>query len=183
MGGMIAQTVAARYPKRLRTLTSIMSTTGASRVGRPSLSTWLRMAARPPQTRQAAADRAVRMFRHIGSRGFPLDEAWVREQAGLSWDRDGTTAGTRRQLAAIFRSGNRTAQLRAISAPTLVIHGDRDRMVHPTGGAATARAIAGARLETVHGLGHDLPKGAWPIIIDLIDKHARSRSTDASPST
>jgi pimeloyl-ACP methyl ester carboxylesterase len=77
--------------------------------------------------------------------------------------------------------------LRAVTAPTLVIHGDRDRMVHPTGGAATARAIAGARLETVRGMGHDLPKGAWPVLLDLIDGHARgagtARSTDASTTS
>nr|WP_203935649.1 alpha/beta hydrolase [Planosporangium mesophilum] len=178
MGGMIAQTVAALYPQRVRTLTSIMSTTGARRIGRPALSTWLRMAARPPRTREAAAERAVQMFRHIGSHGFPFDEAWVRERAGVAWDRDPSPAGTGRQLAAIFRSGDRTAQLRAITAPTLVIHGDRDRMVHPTGGEATARAITGARLETIAGMGHDLPAGAWPALLDLIDAHARSGQDD-----
>jgi pimeloyl-ACP methyl ester carboxylesterase len=187
MGGMIAQLVAALHPPRVRTLTSIMSTTGARRVGRPALSTWRRMAARPPQTRRTAVDRAVRMFRHIGSHGFPFDEAWVREQAGRAWDRDASSAGARRQLAAILRSGDRTAQLRAITAATLVIHGDRDRMIHPTGAVATARAIAGARLETIRGMGHDLPEGAWPVLLDLIDAHARgggpstqARSSDAS---
>jgi pimeloyl-ACP methyl ester carboxylesterase len=185
MGGMIAQTVAARFPARVRTLTSIMSTTGARRVGRPALSTWLLLAARPPGTRQAAMDGAVRVFRHIGSHGFPFDEAWVRESGGLAWDRDPKAAvAARRQLAAIFRAGDRTAELRAITAPTLVIHGDRDRMVHPTGALATVRAIPGARLETIRGMGHDYPKGAWPTLIDLIDTHARSvRSSDASTST
>jgi pimeloyl-ACP methyl ester carboxylesterase len=187
MGGMIAQTVAALHPHRVRTLTSIMSTTGGRRVGRPSLSTWRLLSASPPRTRQAAVERAVRMFRHIGSHGFPFDEARVRELAGLAWDRDPSSAGARRQLAAILRSGDRTSQLRPVNAPTLVIHGDRDRMVHPTGAVATARAIAGARLETIRGMGHDLPKGAWPILLDLIDAHARgggpstpARSTDAS---
>ncbi|MEV1286529.1 alpha/beta hydrolase [Micromonospora sp. NPDC049679] len=190
MGGMIAQTVAALHPHRVRTLTSIMSTTGARRTGRPALSTWRLMAARPPKTRQEAVDRTVRMFRHIGSHGFAFDEAWVREQAGLAWDREPSPAGTARQLAAIFRSGDRTAQLRTITAPTLVIHGDRDRMVHPTGGAATARAITDARLESIAGMGHDLPKDAWPTLLDLIDNHARpagrppaTRSTDAATSS
>ncbi|GAB2837327.1 alpha/beta hydrolase [Actinoallomurus bryophytorum] len=187
MGGMIAQTVAARSPRRVRTLTSIMSMTGARGVGRPAPSTWLRMAGRRPATRQAAIEGAVRMFRHIGSRGYPFDEEWIRELAGLGWDRDPSREGTGRQLAAIIRSGDRTAQLRAVTAPTLVIHGDHDRMVHPTGGAATARAIAGARLETVPGMGHDLPMGAWPVLLDLIDGHARragtARSTDASTTS
>jgi pimeloyl-ACP methyl ester carboxylesterase len=180
MGGMIAQTVASLYPDRVRTLTSIMSNTGARSVGRPALSTWLMMGGKPARTRAEAQDRAVRMFRHIGSHGFPFDDAFIRELAGTSWDRDPSPAGMARQLAAIFRSGDRTSRLSAITAPTLVIHGDRDRMVHPTGGAATARAIAGARLETIIGMGHDLPKDAWPRLLDLIDDHARQRSSDAS---
>ena len=174
MGGMIAQTVASRYPDRVRTLTSIMSNTGARKIGRPALSTWLLMASRPARNRAEAQARAVRIFRHIGSHGFPFDEAEVRSFAGIGWDRDPSPAGVARQLAAIFRSGDRTSRLGSVVAPTLVIHGDRDRMVHPTGGAATARAIAGARLETIAGLGHDLPKGAWPRLLDLVDSHARA---------
>ena len=178
MGGMIAQTVAAQYPERVRTLTSIMSNTGARRVGRPALSTWPLLAGKPPRTRAEAVAREVRIFRHIGSHGFPFDEEFVRELGGNSWDRDQSSAGTGRQLAAIFRSGDRTSMISTITAPTLVIHGDRDRMVHPTGGAATARAIPGARLETIPGMGHDLPRGAWPRLVDLIDSHAK-RSSDA----
>ncbi|WP_286131876.1 alpha/beta hydrolase [Mycobacterium sp. IS-1556] len=172
MGGMIAQTVAAHHPGRVRTLTSIMSTTGASRLGRPAWSTWRRMlTARPPRTRAEAMDRAANMFRHIGSHGYPYDERAVREAAAIAWDRDPTNGGIVRQLAGIFASGDRTAELAHIDVPTLVIHGDRDRMVHPTGGAATARAIPGARLETIQGLGHDLPTGAWDRVIDLIIDH------------
>jgi pimeloyl-ACP methyl ester carboxylesterase len=180
MGGMVAQTAAALCPQRVRTLTSIMSTTGRRRVGQPSLYTRRLIAARAPKTRQEAVERTVRMFRHIGSHGFPFDEAWVREQAELSCDRDPSAAGMGRQLAAIFRSGDRTAQLRAVTSPTLVIHGDRDRMVNPTGGAATARAITGARFETIRGMGHDLPEGAWPVLLDLIDSHARRGGQSAS---
>jgi pimeloyl-ACP methyl ester carboxylesterase len=174
MGGMIAQTVTAHHPGRVRTLTSIMSNTGAARIGRPALSTWWRMAtARPPRTRDEAVEAAVKVFRHIGSHGFPFDEAWIREKAGTDWDRDPSPAGTARQLAGIFASGDRTAELAQIDVPTLVIHGDRDRMVHPTGGAATARAIPGARLETVTGMGHDLPRGAWNQLVDLITQHTK----------
>jgi pimeloyl-ACP methyl ester carboxylesterase len=174
MGGMIAQTVAALCPDRVRTLTSIMSTTGARGVGQPALSTWLRMVGRLPRTRQQAVDRAVRVFRHIGSHGFPFDEAVIQELAGTAWDRDPSSAGECRQLAAIFHSGDRTDQLRPITVPTLVIHGDRDRMVHPSGALATVRAIPGARLKTVPGMGHDLPVGAWPTLLDLVDAHARA---------
>ena len=175
MGGMIAQTVAAHYPGRVRSLTSIMSTTGAPRIGRPALSTWYRLAtAKPPRSRDEAMQRDLAIFRHIGSHGFPFDEGRVRERAAIGWDRDRSSAGTPRQLAAIFRSGDRTAELREIDVPTLVIHGDRDRMVHPTGGAATARAIRGARLETIAGMGHDLPAGAWERIMNLITEHVAS---------
>jgi len=172
MGGMIAQTVAAHHPGRVRTLTSVMSTTGARRLGRPALSTWRRMLmSKPPRTRAEEMDRAANIFSHIGSHGFPFDEQAVRTYAGTAFDRDPSPAGIARQLAGIFASGDRTAELAQIDVPTLVIHGDRDRMVHPTGGAATARAIPGARLETIVGLGHDLPVGAWGRIIDLITDH------------
>jgi pimeloyl-ACP methyl ester carboxylesterase len=176
MGGMIAQTVAAQHPGRVRTLTSIMSTTGAKRIGRPAPSTWWRMAtARPPRNRAEAVDNAVAMFRHIGSHGYPFDEAAVRDKAGIAWDRDPASDGVARQLAGIFASGDRSAELAAVDVPTLVIHGDRDRMVAPTGGAATARAIPGARLQTITGMGHDLPTGAWDRILDLITAHLATK--------
>jgi pimeloyl-ACP methyl ester carboxylesterase len=169
MGAMIAQTVAAHYPGRVRTLTSLMSTTGAPHIGRPVLSTWWRLAtARPPRSRDEAIERALKIFRHIGSHGFPIDEQWVRQRAGMDWDRDPTSDGAARQLAGIFASGDRTSELRQIDVPTLVIHGDRDRMVHPSGGNATANAIPGARLETITGMGHDLPRPVWPRLLDLI---------------
>ncbi|MGX9788119.1 alpha/beta fold hydrolase [Mycobacterium sp. MMS18-G62] len=180
MGGMIAQTVAAHYPGRVSSLTSIMSTTGAPRLGRPALSTWRRMlTSRPPRTRTEAMERAANMFSHIGSHGFPFDGHAVRENAGIAWDRDPTAGGVVRQLAGIFASGDRTNELSHIDVPTLVIHGDRDRMVHPNGGEATARAIRGARLETIEGLGHDLPIGAWGRIIDLITEHTRAAARTA----
>jgi pimeloyl-ACP methyl ester carboxylesterase len=177
MGGMIAQTVAARQPERVRTLTSIMSTTGARGVGRPAWSTWRRMLTPPPSDREGWVSRAVDMWRHIGSHGFPFDEGRVRAVALESWERGGgaaARAGATRQLAAIFKSQDRTAELRTITAPTLVIHGDRDRMIDPSGGVATAKAIPGARLYTIPGLGHDLPAGAWMQLIELVTQHVRS---------
>jgi len=177
MGGMIGQTLAAHYPDRVLTLTSIMSNTGARRTGRPAASTWRLLLAAPPRTRQAAMDASARMFRHIGSHGFPFDEEAVRAVAGEAWDRDPTTAGVARQLAGIVASGDRTQELRLIDAPTLVVHGDRDRMVHPSGATATARAIPHARLVTIPGMGHDLPEGVWPRLVDLITEHATSPAT------
>ena len=174
MGGMIGQTLAARHPGSVRSLVSIMSTTGARRVGQPARSTLRMLLRKPPRDRDEAVARAIAMFRHIRSRGFPYDEERVRTMAGIAFDRGFNPAGTGRQLAAILKSGDRTEALRAIRAPTLVIHGDRDRMVSPTGGRATARAIPGARLETIQGMGHDLPAGACPTIVRAIAQHARA---------
>ncbi|SNT59870.1 Pimeloyl-ACP methyl ester carboxylesterase [Asanoa hainanensis] len=178
MGGMIAQTVAVHFPSRVRTLTSIMSTTGARKVGRPAWSTWRLLAGRPPRTRDEAVARAVRIFRHIGSHGFPFDEAAVGARAGEAWDRDRSSAGVGRQLAAIYASGDRTSELREVTVPTLVVHGDRDRMVHPSGGRVTHETIPGSRLVVIPGLGHDLPAGAWPRLTELIAGHAQDRPAD-----
>jgi pimeloyl-ACP methyl ester carboxylesterase len=175
MGGMIAQTLAATAPARVLTLTSIMSSSGARRAGRPAMSTYRRMFARPPQSRDAAAGRLVAMMRHIGSHGFPFDESEVRAVGLEAWDRGGgvNSSGVIRQIGAIVKSGDRTEQLRRITAPTLVIHGDRDRMVHPSGGRATAAAIAGARLQTIPGMGHDLPAGACARLVTAIIENAQ----------
>ncbi len=175
MGGMIAQTLAARYPDCVRSLVSIMSTTGARRVGWVAPSTLRLLLQKPARDRDSAAERAAVMFAHIGSAGFPSDPEQIRERARLAFDRDPrAAAGAARQLAAILKAGDRTRDLARITAPTLVIHGDRDRMVHPSGGRATARAIPGARLESMPGLGHDLPEGALERLVDLIADHAHA---------
>jgi pimeloyl-ACP methyl ester carboxylesterase len=172
MGGMIGQTLAARHPELVASLTSLMSTTGERRKGQPALSTYRMIMRRPATQRDAYADGAVRIFRHIGSRGYPFDEERVREIALRSFDRGHQPAGAMRQLAAIVKSGDRTRELRSIRAPTLVIHGDFDLLVNPSGGAATAAAIPGARLETIEGMGHDLPEQLRPRLIELIVDHA-----------
>jgi pimeloyl-ACP methyl ester carboxylesterase len=181
MGGMIAQGVAAREPCRVLSLTSIMSTTGAPRLGRPAPSTWLRLAAPPVKTRDAQADRVVGMMRHIGSHGFEFEEDAVRAVALEAFDRSGgpDAAGVSRQLAAIMKSGDRSAEVARITAPTLVIHGDRDRMVNPSGGRATAAAIPGARLEVIAGMGHDLPRGVCTRLAGAIAAHAEGAATRA----
>ena len=106
-----------------------------------------------PKDEDAAVERVVRMFRHIGSRGFPFDEAATRDPARRAYRRGFYPAGTARQMAAIVKSGDRTAELARITAPTLVLHGDHDPMVNPSGGRATAKAIPGARLQTITGIG------------------------------
>jgi pimeloyl-ACP methyl ester carboxylesterase len=166
----------------VQSLASIMSSTGARRAGWAAPSTLRLLFRSPPHDREAAAERAVRMFRHVGSRGFPFDEATVRDRAARAFDRDPrAAAGTGRQLAAILKSGDRTAELSRITAPTLVVHGDRDLMVHPSGGRATAAAIPGARLVSISGLGHDLPAGAYVRLVQLIADHAE-QSADRVPA-
>ena len=180
MGGMIVQALAARQPETVRSLVSIMSTTGGRFVGQPALQAYPLFVRRPRRGRDAAIERAVRAFRVIGSRGLPRDEAMVRDLAARSYDRDRDAAAPGRQLAAIFASGDRTAELARIDAPTLVIHGTDDRLIGPSGGRATARAIPGARLLTIDGMGHDLPRAAWPQIIDAIVGHAARSSAPRS---
>jgi pimeloyl-ACP methyl ester carboxylesterase len=173
MGGMIGQSLAARHPPLVRSLVSIMSSTGARSAGWVAPSTLRLLFRAPARDREAAAERAAIMFRHIGSQGFPFDEESVRQRARLAFDRDPRAAlGTSRQMAAVLKSGDRSSELRAITAPTLVVHGDYDRMVHPSGARATAAAIPGARLETISGMGHDLPAGALAQIAALIADHA-----------
>jgi pimeloyl-ACP methyl ester carboxylesterase len=181
MGGMISQALAAHHPERVRSLVSIMSTTGSWRVGRASPRAYRFFLAAPAATRETYQDRAVELFRVVGSRPafFPFDEAGLRELAGEMFDRGLSFAGTGRQLTAIYRSGDRTASLRTITAPTLVVHGTADRLVGPSGGRATARAIRGAETLWIEGMGHDLPVGAWPRIIDGI---ARTAERAAQPA-
>jgi len=168
MGGMIAQTIAIEHPNRIRSLTSIMSTTGNSAVGQASQQAIGALLSPPALDRQEAVDRTVSIFRIIGSPGFDLDEAELREQAGLSYDRADDPLGVARQLLAIIASGDRTERLRSISVPTLVIHGAGDPLVDVSGGRATAAAVPGAELDVIEGMGHDLPRALWPEITERI---------------
>jgi pimeloyl-ACP methyl ester carboxylesterase len=172
MGGMIAQTFAVRHADRVLSLTSIMSNTGSRWSGQASIRLWPSFLRRPATGREAFVRRIVTVFHLIGSPGFESDDDWLREMAEQSFDRGADAASTARQLAAIIASGNRTADLGRITAPTLVIHGKSDRMVRPSGGRATARAIPDARLMLIDGMGHDLPRGAWPRIVEGIAENA-----------
>jgi pimeloyl-ACP methyl ester carboxylesterase len=178
MGGMIAQTLAANHPGCVRSLVSIMSTTGSRFRGQPALALYRTLLTPAPLEREAFLDHMERVFRLIGSPGRQDIEDW-RELAGRSYDRDRDPAATPRQLAAILASGNRTRDLRRVRAPTLVVHGSSDRLVRPSGGRATARAIPGSRLMMVRGMGHDLPREHWPHIADAIAENARRAARPA----
>jgi pimeloyl-ACP methyl ester carboxylesterase len=181
MGGMIAQTMAARNPERVLSLVSWMSNTGAHWSGQPSPRLYPVLLRTPPRDREKYLEHAVWVFSRIGSPGFPPDDDDLRRIAALSYDRGRNPAGNLRQLAAIVASGDRTPLLRTITAPTLVIHGTKDKLVPPSGGRATARAIPGARLLTIEGMGHDLPRDAWPRILDAIEENA-ARTGEPAPA-
>jgi pimeloyl-ACP methyl ester carboxylesterase len=172
MGGMIAQTLAARHPQKVRSLVSIMSNTGSRRSGQPKLRMYPIFLARPPVGRDAFIAHMQRLFAAIGSSGLPQDPEDIGKLAAASYERDHDPAGPGRQLAAIIASGDRTAELRGISAPTLVVHGTADPLVSPSGARATARAIKQAKLMWIEGMGHDLPRAAWPQLIDAIAENA-----------
>ena len=168
MGGMIAQTLAIRHPDKVQTLTSIMSTTGALDVGQPDPAAVALLLTPPPVDRAGFIEHSVGASRVLASPGFPFDEERARQRGALSYDRCFYPAGVARQLLASLASGDRTPALRSLQVPTLVIHGDRDPLVTPSGGRATAAAIPGARLLVVPGMGHDIPREAWETIADAI---------------
>ena len=181
MGGMIAQTMAIRRPERVLSLTSIMSTTGERRVGRPKLRVWGVLLRRAPGDKDAAVEYFVRVFRMIGSKGFPADEDRLRTLAAEAYDRGHSPAGTGRQLAAIMASGDRTERLRGVRVPTLVFHGRDDPLVPFRAGRATADAIPDARLVAIPGMGHDLPRQVWPQLVDAVaETVARASTTQAA---
>jgi len=169
MGGFIAQAVALQHPGRVRTLTLIMTSTGSRLVGQPKPRVYSRLLRRRVALgRPAAIADAVETFRLIGSPGFAFDEPYVRDLAGRAFDRGYDPAGARRQLAASVSQPNRTADLRRITVPTLVIHGLHDPLVAPSGGLAIARAIPGSRFVGFSGMGHDLPRALWPEFVNQI---------------
>jgi pimeloyl-ACP methyl ester carboxylesterase len=171
MGGMIVQTIAIEHPQRVRSLTSVMSTTGDTDVGLPTAEAMAALMAPPPQSRQAYQDAAVH---HAGVWGSPglYDEELLRRTAGEAWDRGYDPAGTVRHLAAVMSSGSRSAALAQIAIPTLVIHGTADTLVQPSGGERTAEVIPDAKLLVIEGMGHDLATPLWPRLVDALATHA-----------
>jgi len=175
MGGMIAQTIAATEPQRALSLTSIYSTTGSTKVGQPAKSTIrILVLSAEARTRTDAVRSHLRITQHIAGTAYPIDDAAEAVISARGWDRacGDPTAGVARQIEAIQRSGDRTVQLRRISAPTLVINGDRDLMVAPSGGVATVAAIPSAQHVVIPGMGHHIPETLVDPITRYICGHA-----------
>ena len=174
MGGMIAQELAIHYPARILTLTSIMSTTGNRRVGQPTFKMRRLLLQRPPTEEEAAVAKSLQTWRELNGPHFPFDEAKARTAIQRNRQRSVYPIGTARQLVAILASGDRTAALRQLQLPTLVIHGDADVLVNVSGGHATAEAIPLAEKLIIAGMGHTLPTAVWPQIIAGITTLAQS---------
>lgn len=167
LGGMVAQTMALEHPDRVRSLTSMMSSTGNPRVGQADFSAFAGLGA-PPNERQGFIDWQVRALRAVASPAFEFEEARIADVAARSWDRGHDPLGLARHAVASLASGERTERLRTLTLPTLVIHGTADVMCDVSGGHATASAIPDSELVIVDGMGHGLPRQLWPEFAERI---------------
>lgn len=172
MGGMIAQTLALAHPQRVRSLSSIMSTTGRRTVGWQHPGVLPRLVTPRRDTFEAYVAQSLAINQLIGSPGYPTPESEYRRLAEETWRRGVDPAGSARQTLAILRQPDRTVPLRAARVPTLVVHGLADKMVHVSGGRATAAAVPGAELLLVDGMGHDLPPALFDTFTDAITRVA-----------
>jgi pimeloyl-ACP methyl ester carboxylesterase len=173
MGGMIGQHLAARHAARVRSLTLMMTSTGARHLPRPRLEVQKALLSRPEgRGAEAIAQHLMRVFRLIGSPGYPQDPERLQQRMLASVKRAYRPAGTARQLAAIVADGDRTPMLAGIRVPTQVIHGDADALIPCACGLDLARRIAGAQIDVVPGMGHDLPLQLLPRFADAIAANA-----------
>jgi pimeloyl-ACP methyl ester carboxylesterase len=174
MGGMIAQQVAARHPARVRSLVSIMSTSGDRRLPPATREAQRALFGKPanPRDPRSVVDHYVRVFNVLSSPGFPTEPAELRARLEKSVARSYYPQGVARQLVAILASSDRSKDLASIRTPTLVIHGDCDPLVLPACGEDTAAKIPGAKLKIIKGMGHDM--AAWPVLADEIVAHVRA---------
>jgi len=173
MGGMIAQVLATRHPQRVRSLTSIMSSTGAPDLPGPEPEIAALLVQPPASEREAAIAATLNTRRMIAGKGFEFDELSAREQTELAYDRCYYPEGTTRQLAAILAAPSRLEGLQSLDVPTLVIHGSDDRLVPVECGRDTAERIPDAELLIIEGMGHDMPEPIWGQIVDGVARNAQ----------
>ncbi|HSE08598.1 MAG TPA: alpha/beta hydrolase [Nocardioidaceae bacterium] len=178
MGGMIVQTMALSLPKRVLSMTSIMSTTGRRTVGWQDPSLLPLLVANRDRSRDHYIQTSAKLWHLIGSPGYPDTAEAIRDRAGETWDRGISRAGVMRQMGAVLTQPDRSRALRSLRVPTLVIHGTHDKMVHVSGGRATSQAIPGSELLLVPGMGHDVPHELHETFTDAIRKVADRASSE-----
>jgi pimeloyl-ACP methyl ester carboxylesterase len=175
-----AQEVALSFPQRVRSLTSIMSTTGNPKVPPPTREAAAMLMAPPPATKEEYFARFAKTWKVLRAGSFPEDEALDPARAARTYERGLNPAGVGRQLRAVLASGSRKERLGQVKVPTLVIHGTVDPLVRPEGGKDTAASNPGAKLLMIEGMGHALPIPMWPQIIGAIDEHAHRAAAKAA---
>ena len=180
MGGAIAQEIAIEYPSRVRSLVSIMSTTGNPRLPGPQRNALARLAKKVPLDRAGYVREYVATWRVLAGGHFPFDAERTARRGAAGYDRGINPPGVARQLMAIVASGNRTPALRALRVPTLVIHGTADPLVPAAAGRDTAAAVPGAQLLLIEGMGHSFPREVWLPVIDAIARHAARADAEHS---
>jgi pimeloyl-ACP methyl ester carboxylesterase len=181
MGGMIVQRLAIDHGDRLLSMTSVMSRTGEPEYGQSSPEALAVLTRKPAGSRDEYIENQVVARGIYGSKPEWIDEAYVRERAGRAFDRCFYPAGVAHQMRAISRDGDRADALRALTVPTLVMHGDRDTLIHPSGGRRTAELIPGARYVEIEGMGHDYPPVVWDRWVDEWTAFARSVAPTGAP--
>jgi pimeloyl-ACP methyl ester carboxylesterase len=170
MGGMIVQAMAIQHPERVLSMTSVMSAPGAIQ-GERDPDVIAAFTAPAATTRDEAAERHLAGLRAWGSPTC-YDVERITADAHAAYDRCWDPEGRARQAMAVGASSSRVQALGRLNVPTLVVHGDADRLVPLDSGRATAAAVPGARLEIVGGMGHDYPPQYWDRMVELISTHA-----------
>ena len=174
MGGMIVQAMAIRNRGRVKSVTSIMSTTGNRELPPAKPEAMAALMSAPGTTRDEVVARSISVSKVIGSPGYPADPAEVRERALEAYERAHYPVGVARQMAAVASNGSRKEALAKLDVPALVIHGKADPLVPVEGGIDTHEALRGSQLMVIDGMGHDLPKQVWPQIVAGITRLTES---------
>ena len=177
MGGMIAQIMAIRRPSRVLSLISMSSSTGNPGLSFPGPEETGLSPGPEPMEREANIAFTVRGLHMLAGRGFPFDEEGVHILVERAYDRSFYPEGRWRQLAAVIAAQSRKGALASLKLPTLVIHGDDDLLVPLIHGRDAADSIAGAKLLIIPGMGHDLPRRIWPLIVERVAEHTANANT------